>query len=219
MQNPFRTEPQAFRFLIATVVGFGLVALAGVVGGTWWGVGVFVVVTAVAVWWFFFGGDEAPREPALVPDRREAPDALRILVVANESVVSGSALADELDRRAAGRRAEVLVVAPALNSPLRHLASDEDPARAEARERLETTVARLREAGLDARGEIGDPDPIQAAEDGFRLFGPDEVVLATHPEGRSHWLEQNVVEKARERFAVPVTHVVVDVETQQDEIR
>ncbi len=47
-------------------------------------------------------------------------------------------------------------------------------------------------------------------EDALRLFGADEIIISTHPEGRSHWLEKKVVESARERFAVPITHVVVD---------
>ena len=52
-------------------------------------------------------------------------------------------------------------------------------------------------------------------EDALRLFGADEIIISTHPEGRSHWLEQKVVESARERFAVPITHVVVDLEAEQ----
>ena len=67
-------------------------------------------------------------------------------------------------------------------------------------------------AGVEARGEVGDGDPLQAMEDALRTFGADEIIISTHPEGRSNWLERRVVEKARERFAVPITHVVVDLE-------
>ena len=70
----------------------------------------------------------------------------------------------------------------------------------------------MRAAGLRAEGEIGDGDPIQAIEDAIRTFQPDELILSTHPAGRSHWLERGVVEKARERFAIQLTHVVVDLE-------
>jgi hypothetical protein len=55
-------------------------------------------------------------------------------------------------------------------------------------------------------------------EDALRTFGADEIIISTHPEGRSHWLERGVVEKARERFAVPITHVVVDLEREEHEI-
>jgi hypothetical protein len=76
----------------------------------------------------------------------------------------------------------------------------------------------LRQAGVDAKGEIGDAEPLQAMEDALRLFGADEIIISTHPEGRSHWLEKGIVDAARERFAVPITHVVVDLEAEQDEI-
>ena len=83
---------------------------------------------------------------------------------------------------------------------------------AAAGERLEASLARLREAGIEARGEVGDGEPLQAIEDALRTFGADEIIISTHPEGRSHWLERGVVTRARERFAVPITHVVVDLE-------
>ena len=70
----------------------------------------------------------------------------------------------------------------------------------------------MRAAGMTARGEIGDDDPLQAIEDALRTFAPDELVISTHPVGRSHWLERGVVDGAKERFDLPVTHVVVDLE-------
>jgi GABA permease len=64
--------------------------------------------------------------------------------------------------------------------------------------------------GIEARGEVGDVDPLVAIEDAVRLFHPDEIVVSTHPVGKSNWLERGVVGAVRERFDVPVTHVVVD---------
>jgi GABA permease len=55
---------------------------------------------------------------------------------------------------------------------------------------------------------------VQAVEDALRSFPADEIVLSTHPPGRSNWLERGVVVAVRERFDVPVTHVVVDLEQQ-----
>jgi hypothetical protein len=57
---------------------------------------------------------------------------------------------------------------------------------------------------------VGDADPLQAAADALRVFPADELVVATHPEGRSNWLARGVVERARRRFGLPVVHVVVD---------
>ena len=132
-----------------------------------------------------------------------------ILVIANETV-GGHTLRSAILERSLDVREEVLVVTPALNSPLRHWVSDDDGARAAAQERLDTSLAQLAEAGVEARGEIGDGDPLQAIEDALRTFGADEIIISTHPEGRSNWLERGIVEKARERFNVPITHVVVD---------
>ena len=63
-----------------------------------------------------------------------------------------------------------------------------------------------------------DANPLQAMEDALRTFGADEIIISTHPEGRSHWLERGVVVHARERFAVPITHVVVDLDREREEI-
>ena len=122
----------------------------------------------------------------------------------------GRELHELLGRKAKGVSEDVLVVCPALNSKLNTWTSDEDGARAAAQGRLDSSLTRLREAGIAARGEIGDGDPLQALEDALRVFPADEVVVSTHPPGRSNWLEQGVVEQARLRFDVPVTHVVVE---------
>jgi len=211
MANPFRSEADAYRLVWLTIGYFALIVLASWIH-TYLGVAVFVVLTALAVWWLLRVRREAPvRQAAAAP---HGEDERRVLVIANETV-GGQALAEVIHDRAGRFREEVLVVCPALNSPLKHWASDEDGARSDAQKRLERSLERLREAGVNARGEIGDPDPLQAIEDALRTFGPDEVVISTHPEGRSNWLERGVVAGARERFDVPVTHVVVDLEAER----
>jgi hypothetical protein len=146
-----------------------------------------------------------------VPARSGADDERRILVIANETV-GGEELLAILRRKSEGVNEQVLVVCPALNSQVRTWASDEDGARAAAQQRLDASLARLRQDGVHAQGEVGDGDPLQAIEDALRTFGADEIVISTHPEGRSNWLERNVVGSARDRFDVPITHVVVDLE-------
>jgi len=106
----------------------------------------------------------------------------------------------------------VFVVTPALNSRIKHWTSDDDDARARAHERLQTMLDALDRDGFTATGDIGDSDPVQAMEDGVRVFDADEVIVSTHPPGRSNWLEHDVVRRARERLDVPITHVVVDLE-------
>jgi GABA permease len=174
---------------------------------SWVGVVVFLVLTGIALWSILRRRE--PEAPVQQTPAESPPDEHRILVVANETV-GGPELLSEIRSRSVGRKTLVLVVCPALNSPLRHWVSDEDEARAAATGRLDRSLASMRGAGIDATGEIGDGDPIQAIEDALRTFRPDELIVSTHPSGRSHWLERGVVEKARERFALPVTHVVVD---------
>jgi hypothetical protein len=214
-RNPFRSEAEAFRLVIGALVYFGVIALAAA-WSTWIGLIAFVVLTAVAVGWFL----RARREPPVptAPIRRGAPGERRILVIANETV-GGETLRQEIRRRSESVEERVHVICPALVSPVRYFASDEDRGRAQAQARLERSLARLREAGIQADGEVGDADPLQAIEDGLRTFGPDEIVISTHPEGRSQWLERGVVSAARQRFAVPITHVVVDLEAEREEVR
>ena len=214
MENPFRSEAAAYRFVFLTLAAFGVIVAAGKLFGGWAGFVAWLVITA-AVAWRYLHARSAARAPRQAP-AVHAEGERRVLVVANETV-GGRALADLIHERAGQFREEVLVVCPALNSPLRHWASDEDGARSEAQARLEQSLDQLRAAGVNARGEIGDPDPLQAIEDALRTFGPDEIVISTHPEGRSHWLEKGVVRNAEARFAVPITHVVVDLEAERTE--
>jgi nucleotide-binding universal stress UspA family protein len=210
--NPLRSEAEAFRFLIASIVYFGAIVIAALIN-EWAGVAVFVLLSvAVVVWWFRTRREERP------PQTRARPHAegeRRILVVANETV-GGHTLRSAILERSLDVQEQVLVVAPALNSPVKHWVSDEDDARASAQQRLEASLAKLAEAGVEARGEVGDGDPMQAIEDALRTFGADEIIISTHPEGRSNWLERGIVEKARARFAVPITHVVVDLEREDN---
>ncbi len=216
MRNPLRSEAEAFRFLLLTIAYFALIVIGAIIN-TWVGLAVFVVLTLAVVYIAFVRGRDEP-PPRIAPTLAHPADERRILVIASETV-GGETLHAMIRQKSEGYRTNVLVVAPAQPSPLQHLASDDDPSRRAALERVDATLARLREAGFSAQGQVGDSDPLQAIEDALRTFGPDEIIISTHPEGRSHWLERNVVENARERFAVPITHVVVDLESQSSEIR
>jgi GABA permease len=208
MRNPFKTEADAFRLVWLTILYFVLIVLAAVVN-TWLALGVFIGETAILLWWLITRARHEPVVPIEVPTHEDV-DEHRILVIANETV-GGEELLNELQRRVEGRRAQVFVVSPALNSPLKHWVSDEDQARLQAHNRLDASLASMRAAGIEARGQVGDSDPLQAIDDGIRVFAPDELIISTHPEGRSNWLERGVVAHSRERYACPVTHVVVDV--------
>jgi nucleotide-binding universal stress UspA family protein len=211
MRNPLRSEAEAFRFLLLTIGYFALIVIGAMIN-TWVGVAVFVRLTLLALYVAFFRGQPEPL-PRTAPTVPSPEGEARILVIANETI-GGKALTDLIHQKSEGSRANVLVVAPAMVSPLQTLTSDEDPGRAAAQERLEATVAKLRSHGVEANGKVGDAQPLQAIEDALRTFGADEIIISTHPEGRSRWLEIGVVNGARARFAVPITHVVVDLDAE-----
>ena len=97
---------------------------------------------------------------------------------------------------------EVLVVAPALNSRLRHWLSDDDGARRTAAERLAACLDRLERSGVYATGRVGDADPLQAIADTLSTFPADEIVISADPQ-RSRGLA-GLAARARGRFALPI---------------
>jgi hypothetical protein len=105
-------------------------------------------------------------------------------------------------------RIAVLLVAPALNSRLRHFMSDIDPAVADAAERLELARTGLSAFGVIADTEVGDADPHTAIADALARFAASEIIVSTLPPGQSNWLERGLIERARSDFGVPITHLV-----------
>jgi hypothetical protein len=212
MINPLRSEEDAFRFTLIIAILVAPVALAAIFISTGAALAVGGGVTVGLIVGLFVLKREEPREKMLLGrPRPEEEDKRRLLVVANETL-TGRALRREIAHRAKTGETEVRVVCPALNTKIKHWVSDEDEARDQAQQRLDGLLDRLEGEGVDAQGGIGDSDPVQAMEDALRLFSADEVIISTHPPGRSNWLEREVVERARERFPVPVNHVVVDLE-------
>jgi len=98
--------------------------------------------------------------------------------------------------------AEVLVVAPALNSRLRRWLSDEDDARHRAEQLAGTFVELPERGGVHARGRVGDADPLLAIADALPTFPADEIVIAGRPEPLSGLDE--LVSRVRNRFALPI---------------
>lgn len=130
------------------------------------------------------------------------------------ALVSEAVSADAL-RTAVGAGAddaEVMVVAPALNTRTRFLLADPDPGIQRAERVQEETVERLNEEGIDAAaGPPGEEDPLLALQDALATYPADEIVLFTHAGGEQNWLEGGLVDQAQERFAgTPVRHVVIE---------
>jgi GABA permease len=211
MHNPLRSEQDAFRWLL--VIGAAVASAIALTLLTRPAVG--VVWTALLVGFGIGFGYRSARGslPGNVQLTRGGDRKFRLLVVANETV-QGEALLKEIGDRCRDRQCEVMVVTPALAaSRASHWASDIDEAIELARQRMELSLIEIKQLGFRAKGEIGDSDPNVAIEDALRVFPADEIVISTHPPDRSRWLEHGVVDKARERIDLPITHVVVDLES------
>src|SRR3954467_14046796 len=122
----------------------------------------------------------------------------KILALVSEPI-SADALRSAIGPEAADS-AEVLVVAPALNTKTRYFLADPDPAIERAQAVQEETVERLDEEGIDAAGATGEEDPLLALQDALVTFQADEVVLFTHTGGQQNWLEEGVVGEAQGPF-------------------
>ncbi len=132
-----------------------------------------------------------------------------VLVVANETV-GGEKLFAAVERRAAQGPIRCTVICPQ-NRPRRGYVIYDESARSAARIRLDLTLDRLRKSGIEARGELMDPDPFMAVKDAVRDYGADEIIISTLPYARSGWLlRRDLVDRIRSLTKVPVEHVIVD---------
>jgi hypothetical protein len=147
-------------------------------------------------------------------------EPLRILVVANETV-GGRALIDAVRKHAEaahsqGRPFEVMVVAPQ-NQPRHGYVVYDESVRSAAEARLRMTVEQLRAVGIEASGEVLDPDPYNATMDALGGFKADEVIISTHPDERSGWLRRDLIDRVKDASGLPVEHVVVDLDADRAE--
>lgn len=108
---------------------------------------------------------------------------------------------DELDLR---------VVVPAVEaSAFRHTLGDVDEPKRDAEARLRRVLDELSVNGIDAGGEVGDPDPIQAARDALLKAPADEIVIFEHEGDQARWFEEGLLEKAEAGLDPPLRMVVL----------
>ena len=125
------------------------------------------------------------------------------LVVANQTL-PGVPLADTVRERIATGQCTFHVVVPL--TPVPHGAVWEERESTEAaRGRLAAFLGVLRNQGVEAEGEIGDRDPIQAVRDVLRTKAIDEIILSTLPPGASRWLQMDIPSRLARAVDVPVT--------------
>ncbi|HVC07056.1 MAG TPA: hypothetical protein VND98_05675 [Solirubrobacterales bacterium] len=207
MHNPLRSESDVFRWAVvigiwaASVVAVTLITRPEV--GVIWAVAALGFVSALA--WRSSRGTLANQTEV----SRGRDGEHRMLVLCSQTVDARSCAA--IKNRSREGRSQILLVTPSVTgSRAAHWASAVDAAMEEARLRLELSLRAFKEAGLRARGQVGDSDPNVALEDALRVFAADEIIIATLPPDLSPPIEHGVLERARQETHLPVTHVVLD---------
>jgi hypothetical protein len=213
MRLPVQSETDAFRITYGIAFMVGASVALGLLLSPVWGAALFTILTLGVLLADLLANDPQRPLPLRAAAHEPHPDASanawRILVVANESLEGEDVRAAILGH--ARLRPELMVVAPVLVSRTHFVTTDVDREIDQARERLALTLDWARTHGLRARGHIGDPmHPMLAVEDDLRRFGPDEVIVATHPAESANWQEADLMARLRFELDVSVTHVVVD---------
>lgn len=145
-------------------------------------------------------------------DTPAVPGASRVLVLVNETV-GAPELLRELHQMDRTDKAEYFVCVPA--NPVDTHQTEHSGAVwvwqatvKAAQERLDGTLGALRAKGLKAAGVLGDHRPLVALQEAVVAFGPDRVVIITHPDARSTWLREDEVNEALGSRDLPVRHIV-----------
>jgi hypothetical protein len=133
-----------------------------------------------------------------------------VLAFVNEVAGGRKLLGAIRDRVEAGATA-VAVAAPQ-NQPIVGQIVNRDEVRDAAWSRVEVTQEVLEEFGVQAEGAVFDPDSMLALDDAVRAFQPSEVLLSALYESRFGLMRKDLIEWAKDRFEVPVTHIPVRVD-------
>jgi hypothetical protein len=139
-----------------------------------------------------------PVEHVVVDLDADRAQLTHTLVVANQTV-GGAPLIQRLKQKAAESPHRFTVICPQSGGD-----ADED-----AEARLERTLHRLEQAGLEAVGQVTHPDPFTAVQNALQYYAVDEIVISTFTGERSGWLRSDLVGRVERSTAMPVEHVEV----------
>jgi hypothetical protein len=136
-----------------------------------------------------------------------------LLVVANETI-GGRRLLETIRQKAKIHDSlSVRIVVPQ-NRPRHGSVIYVEAVRDAAQVRLELALDFLREEGIEASGEVGDPDPFAATMDAIADRTPDEIIISTLPVTASGWLRRDLIERVADASGLPVQHVVTDLDAE-----
>ena len=138
----------------------------------------------------------------------------RVLIVANETI-GGQPLQDKVaELHEADPNMQVTACVPRTNPRHGNIIYDEAVFQA-AQVRIDLARIFLRERmGIDAVGDVGDPDPYTATMDAVREWSPDQIVISTKPMSSSGWLRRDLIERVEDATGLPVHHVIVDIDAE-----
>ncbi len=137
-----------------------------------------------------------------------------ILVIANQTI-GGATLLDTLKAKVDAADGDARVVLAVPRVPPRHgNIIYEDAVFEAAQVRVDLARRSLREAGISAIGEVGDPDPFSATMDAIGEHDPDEIIVSTLPAQSSGWLRRDLIDRIRDESGLPVEHIVLDLNTE-----
>ncbi len=135
-----------------------------------------------------------------------------VLVVANETL-GGRPLIEAVRKRVAEGDVRLVLCVPQ-NQPRAGLVIYNDSVFDAAQTRVDLALEFVHAEGIDAIGEVGDPDPYTATMDAVREYNPSEIIISTYPATRSGWLRRDLVERVEQASGLPVEHVVTDPDTE-----
>jgi hypothetical protein len=133
----------------------------------------------------------------------------RLLAIVTDAL-EGAEPIEEIRRAGNGDGAEVRIVVPAVEATsFRHTMGDIDEPKREAEERLRAALESLSQNGIAASGGVGDPDPVQAAQDALLEAPADEVLIFERESEQARWFEEGLFDRARESLEPPLRMVVL----------
>jgi len=135
-----------------------------------------------------------------------------VLVVANETL-GGRELIEAVRERAAEGDVRFVLCVPQ-NRPRAGLVIYADSVHDAAQVRVDLALEFVRSEGIEAIGEVGDPDPYSATIDAVHEHRPDEILISTYPETRSGWMRHDLIERVRAATGLPVQHIVNDIDAE-----
>jgi hypothetical protein len=136
-----------------------------------------------------------------------------VLVVANETL-GGLGLLEKARELAAEEGGLRVIVCVPRSRPRHGNVIYDDAVFQAAQTRIDLARQVLRSEGIDAIGEVGDPDPYTATMDAILEHDPDEVIVSTFPATTSGWLRRDLVERIADASGRPVHHIVSDIDAE-----